>query len=101
MSKSKNSASPVSSAPFTLNNYFEFKSWDQQDTTAFTFYDCTVLHPFGPFKKGQTIETIDVDFNSGTIQTEDSVPNRKKNMFFFGYLVMNIVERKGIPENDD
>ncbi len=100
MSKSKNSAGSVSSIPFTLNNYFEFESWDQQDTTEFTFYDCTVLHPFGPFKKGQAIDAIDVNFNSGTIQAVE-VYDTKQKVLFCGYLVMNIVKREDIPEDDE
>jgi hypothetical protein len=109
MSKSKNSAGSVSSIPFTLNNYFEFEGWDQhfefegwdqQDTTEFTFYDCTVLHPFGPFKKGQAIDAIDVNFNSGTIQAVE-VYDTKQKVLFCGYLVMNIVKREDIPEDDE
>lgn len=100
---SKTDANAISSVPFTLNNYFEFEAWDQQDTTEFTFYDCTVLHPFGPFKKGQTIDAIDVDFNSGKIEAVKIVSDEAQKVLFCGYIVMNIIKRdaKDIPEDDE
>lgn len=100
---SKINANAVSSTPFTLNNYFEFKAWDQQDLTAFTFYDCVILHSFGPFEKGQTVDTIDVDFNSGRIEVSEITSDTTRKVLFCGYIVMNIVKRdvKDIPKDDE
>ncbi len=48
--------------------FFTFKGWDQHDAMLFGFSNCTVVAPFGPYKAGDTLSLVCVDYGKGTIE---------------------------------
>lgn len=41
--------------------------WDIQDDFTTTFYNCVFTDDFGPFKKGETVNTVMVDYSAGLL----------------------------------
>ena len=47
---------------------FSWKSWDEQDVLANTYYDVEFTDDFGEFKKGDKFKSIFVDYGEGIIE---------------------------------
>lgn len=47
---------------------FDWEDWNNLDTAAFQFIDCTIKEDFGPLKKGETYQSISVDFENGFLE---------------------------------
>ena len=46
---------------------FTWNGWDIQDTSAFTFYDVTLVKPIGKYPAGTTFDFADIDYEHGTL----------------------------------
>lgn len=66
---------------------FTWKDWDQMDTATFTFYDCTVVSPFGPYVVGDNLANIDVDYETSTIECY----NEEDESVFKGRILISVV----------
>jgi hypothetical protein len=47
---------------------FDWKDWDQLDTWSLLFTDCVMVKDFGPLRKGETYNTIVVNFEKGCME---------------------------------
>lgn len=47
----------------------DFSGWDDIDTGTMQFYEATFKKDFGPWKKGQTVETLSINFLSGVMES--------------------------------
>jgi hypothetical protein len=47
---------------------FDWVVWDGDADTLVTFGDCTLKVPIGPFKAGEVVSSILIDFEHGYIQ---------------------------------
>lgn len=47
---------------------FDWKNWDMVTDDILTFHRCELKVPIGPFKAGEVVETILIDFEHGYIQ---------------------------------
>ena len=56
---------------------FSWESWDQQDTMIFTFYKIEWSEDFGPFKSGDVLSFMDVDYEHGIIQWQTDEDNEQ------------------------
>ena len=55
------------------NALFEYSGgWDQLGDFAVVFYGCELKVPIGPYNIGETISSICVDFEGGTLETYDA-----------------------------
>lgn len=52
------------------NQLFEWKGWDEIDTMAFYFYDCTLKKQVGKFKAGNHFDSIAMMYDKAIIQLE-------------------------------
>ena len=66
--------------------FFEWAEWCGVDIASFQFYNCKVVKPFGPFRKGQKLETVFMDYENGVIQ----VYNKDNDGIFNGKLILGI-----------
>lgn len=46
---------------------FSWENWDLWETGHMVFYDCTVIDDFGPLKKGEQYDSIDIDYREGVL----------------------------------
>jgi hypothetical protein len=47
--------------------FFNWASWDQTDTIAFGFYDCTLKVDIGEHKVGEVIPYVEMDYSKGVM----------------------------------
>lgn len=48
--------------------YFTFEGWDQHDTMVFGFTKCTLVASLGPYKAGDIVEYVGLDYAKGVIE---------------------------------
>ena len=51
---------------------FDWEGFDIQDAMCFSFYGARWREAFGPFKAGEVIKCLTVDYSEGTVTDEDS-----------------------------
>ncbi len=61
--------------------------WDQQDTTCFTFYDCTFKYDIQGILKGTKVPVIHVDFGNSYMQVEFDDSGDNYRVFTLGLSV--------------
>lgn len=54
-----------------LDDIFSHEEYDESDSFCFIFYSAKMLVDFGPFKAGETVDNLVVNFIDGTM-TEDN-----------------------------
>lgn len=47
--------------------FFTYESWDLQDTLCMMFNQCVVITPFGPYKRGDRLRFVCLDYGKGVI----------------------------------
>jgi hypothetical protein len=57
-----------SNAMEITDTLFDWVSWDVVSDEILTFHNCTLKVPIGPFKAGDVVPTILIDFEHGYIQ---------------------------------
>lgn len=55
-----------------FDQYFTSDGCDVIDDLEISFYDCQLVVPIGPYKAGDTVSGICVDFEDGTIHFYES-----------------------------
>ena len=66
---------------------FTWEDWVRTGTAAFTFYDCTVVSPFGPYVVGDNLANIDIDYETGRIECY----NEEDESVFKGRILISVV----------
>jgi hypothetical protein len=54
---------------------FDWNGWDIQDTMAFTFYNCVLKVDIGPYKAGEVVKSVDLDYGEGQLHIYDDDGN--------------------------
>jgi hypothetical protein len=52
--------------------YFDWTEWDFIEENVFQFQNCVVKKPFGPYKIGDAVFIIVLDYSKGVIETYTS-----------------------------
>jgi hypothetical protein len=50
---------------------FTWEEWDMMDTMVLCFYDCELKVDIGPYKAGEKLECIWMDYGEGELTTYD------------------------------
>lgn len=59
---------------------FDWKDWDAIDTFLFNFYNCTFIRDFGPFRAGEEVDVIGINYQAGIITEYDIDGNEIRNV---------------------
>jgi hypothetical protein len=65
------------------SRYFSWDGWEQTDTMEMIYYKCVVKYPFGPYKKGDKIRCITLNYGEakwGEYDDDGSVIREGKMM---------------------
>lgn len=68
---------------------FTWVDWDEIDHMCFTFYNCTVVKPFGIFNVGDELDQVLIDFNTGSITVDSDASDPLKEAWQ-GKLVLSV-----------
>lgn len=60
--------------------FFTWDSWDQADTAAFIFENCTLVQSIGDHRRGDTIPSVYLNFETGDmwLTTDDGSVEKYK-----------------------
>lgn len=66
---------------------FTWKGWGHWGDGDFSFYECTVVSPFGPYVEGDNLANIDIDYETSTIECY----NEEDESVFKGRILISVV----------
>lgn len=65
---------------------FDWQACDKIGSAAWLFKDCTIVQPFGPFKKDEHVAWIELDYDQSRIVCENEAEER----IYEGRLVLGV-----------